>query len=82
MQRRLALPVIDVACIAGVKTTALDDAGTVILYDIEHLRPADQYRLLRWLEKAPRRLHIISTSSRQPIRWFAQVDSRKTCITG
>ncbi len=64
MQPRLALPVIDVACIAGLNTAALDDAGTVILHDIEHLRPADQKRLLWWLEKAPHRPHIVSTSSR------------------
>jgi len=64
IQRRLALPVIDVPCVAGVNTAALDDAGTVILHDIEHLRPADQKRLLWWLEKAPHRPHIISTSSR------------------
>jgi hypothetical protein len=35
----------------------------VIFHDIEHLRPADQMRLLQWLEKA-HRPHIISTSSR------------------
>lgn len=64
IQPRLALPVIDVPCIAGVDTAALDDAGTVILHDIEHLRPPDQKRLLRWLEKAPHRPHLISTSSR------------------
>jgi len=63
MQPRLALPVIEVACDAGLKTTALDDAGTVILHDVEHLRPADQQRLLRWLEDAPQRPQIISTSS-------------------
>ena len=63
MEPRLALPVIDVACIAGVNAAALDDAGTVIFHDIEHLRPADQMRLLSWLEKA-HRPHIISTSSR------------------
>jgi hypothetical protein len=64
IQRRLALPVIDVPCVAGVNTAALDDAGTVILHDIEHLRPADQKRLLWWLEKASHRPHIIGTSSR------------------
>ena len=64
MQPELALPVIEVACDAGVKTTALDDAGTVILRDVEHLRPAEQKRLLRWLEKASQRPHVISTSSR------------------
>ena len=64
MQSRLALPVIEVACDADVETTALDDAGTVVLYDVEHLRPADQQRLLLWLEEAPRRPQIISTSSR------------------
>jgi PEGA domain-containing protein/sigma-54-interacting transcriptional regulator len=64
MQSRLALPVIEVACDAGVKMTALDDAGTVVLHDVEHLRPADQRRLLRWLDEAPQRPQIISTSSR------------------
>ena len=64
MQPRLALPLIEVACDAGVKTTGLDNAGTVVLHDVEHLRPADQRRLLRWLEKGPERPHIISTSSR------------------
>jgi len=63
MQARLALPVIEVACDAGLKSTALDDAGTVVLHDVEHLRPADQLRLLRWLEE-PQRPQIISTSSR------------------
>jgi PEGA domain-containing protein/sigma-54-interacting transcriptional regulator len=64
VQRRLARPVIEVACDVGVKTSGLDDAGTVVLQDVEHLRPADQRRLLRWLEKAPQRPQIISTSSR------------------
>ena len=64
MQPRLALPVIEVACDAGLKTTALDDAGTVVLHDVEHLRPADQQRLLQWLEDAPQRPQIISKSSR------------------
>jgi PEGA domain/Sigma-54 interaction domain len=63
MQARLPLPVIEVACDAGLKTTALDDAGTVVLHDVEHLRPADQQRLLRWLEAGPQRPQIISTSS-------------------
>jgi hypothetical protein len=63
MQPGLALPVIEVACDAGLKTTGLADAGTVILHDVERLRPADQRRLLRWLEKA-QRPHIITTSSR------------------
>ena len=64
MQPRLALPVVEVACDADVKTTALDDAGTVVLHDVEHLRPADQQRLLQWLEEAPHRPQIVSTSSR------------------
>jgi hypothetical protein len=64
MHARLALPVINVACDEGIKTTALDDAGTVILHDVEHLRPLEQKRLLRWLEKAAQRPHVISTSSR------------------
>ena len=63
LQRRLALPVIEVACDAGLRTTALDDAGTVVLHDVERLRPADQLRLLQWLEE-PQRAQIISTSSR------------------
>ncbi|MGH6689100.1 MAG: PEGA domain-containing protein [Gammaproteobacteria bacterium] len=63
MQPRLPLPVIEIACDAGVKTTALDDAGTVVLHDVEHLRPLDQHRLLRWFEETPRRAQIISTSS-------------------
>ena len=65
IQHRLALPVIEVACDAGVKTTALAHAGTVILHDVEQLRRGDQQRLLRWLEKAPHRPQIISTSSRE-----------------
>jgi hypothetical protein len=64
MESRLALPVIDVACSAGINTAALDDAGTVFFHDVEHLRPADQMHLLRWLENAPHRPQIISTSSR------------------
>jgi hypothetical protein len=36
----------------------------VVLHDVEHLRPADQQRLLQWLEEAPQRPQIISTSSR------------------
>lgn len=63
MRPRLALPVIEVACDAGVRTTGLDYAGTVVLHDVEHLRPADQRRVLRWLEKTPHRPQIISTSS-------------------
>jgi hypothetical protein len=35
----------------------------VVLHDVEHLRPADQQRLLRWLEDGPQRPQIISTSS-------------------
>ena len=65
MQPRLARPVIEVACDAGVKTTGLDDAGTVVLQDIADLGPADQQVLLRWLEKkAAQRPLVISTSSR------------------
>ena len=66
MQPRLAPPVIEVACDAGLKTTALDDAGTVVLHDVEHLRHADQQRLLRWLEARRQRPPIISTSSLAP----------------
>ena len=64
MEPRLALPVIEVACDAGLETAALHDAGTVVLHDVERLRSADQKRLLRWLEKAPQRPQIVSTSSR------------------
>ena len=81
MQPRLALPVIEVACDAGVKTTALDDAGTVVLHDVERLR---------------RRINCASCSGSRSrnerkslgrhhahcIRSSAQADSRKTCITG
>ena len=63
MEPRLARPIIEVACDAGFKTTALNGAGTVILHDVEGLRPADQLRLLQWLQ-APDRPQIISTSSR------------------
>ena len=63
VEPRLARPVIEVACAAGLKTTALDGFRTVILHDVEQLRPMDQQRLLRWLE-TPHRSQIISTSSR------------------
>lgn len=64
MQPRLALPVVEVECDADVKTTGLDYAGTVVLHDVEHLGAADQQRLLQWLEEAPQRPQVISTSSR------------------
>jgi hypothetical protein len=63
VEPRLARPVIEIACGAGVKMTALAGAGTVIFHDVEALRPADQLRLLRWFQ-APHRPQVISTSSR------------------
>ena len=54
MEPRLALPVIDVACIAGVNAAALDDAGTVIFHDIEHLRPRTKCASCRGSERTGR----------------------------
>jgi PEGA domain/Sigma-54 interaction domain len=64
LRLQLPVPIIDVNCDGPLSLRGLEEAGTVVLHDVDTLNLASQQQLLEWLDVVVGRTQVVSTSSR------------------